>query len=887
MGIDLLQTKLFIPSAQPNLVPRAHLHTHLNRRLQQGSKLSLFSAPAGFGKTTLAANWLCKAGLHIAWLSLDEADDDPARFTAYLLATLRQHGLAMGEAVQEILAAPQPLPLDVLLTAIINDILSQPTPLALVLDDYHLLENPVIHQAMAFLIEHQPPPLHLVLITREDPPLPLARLRARQQMTEIRLADLRFSSEEIVVLLNDLMGLNLNSDHIKTLADRTEGWIAGLQLAALSMQGQKDVDAFVQSFAGSNRYILDFLLEEVFQQQSEQVQTFLLNTSILEKLTAPLCTVLIHEKSTRDFPSKSLPAQTILEQLEQANLFIIPLDADRRWYRYHHLFADLLHHRLRQENKNLTELHARAASWHAANGFPNEAIHHYLAADAWEPAADLITNQSDALLKRGENITLMRWVRSLPEDVILNRPELCLDCAWALALNSEIDQAETFLQVAEAAAVHDPAFYGGVLTAQIHIARARHDLPRTIALSQRALELIPADEHETRSVLNLNLGLACWQLGSLEAALDYLLAARTLALQTQNHHVALLAIGILGIIHATQGELSAAAANFQEALSWGGAYPASALIHSTQGAILYEWNRLSEAETQLRQAIDLAARSGNTEILSGAYRQLAFVEQAQGKDQAALAAVNKAIQCVGEMAPPHTQGRNTAARIRIALAQGDFETAALAVAQMPAAAASPFYLLLYLAPARLALAQGDKKTAASHLAVEYDTAAQAGWRYGQIEIRLLQALAAADEQSAAEFVADALIMGEQEGFIRTFLDHGEELIPFIHLSASRNITPNYAQKLLKAFGGQPSRADQVTKTTLQKDLVEPLTGRELEILRLLAAGQTNQEIAQAMIVSVNTVKSHLKNVYGKLGVNNRRAAVAQARVLGLIRSDGT
>ena len=385
--------------------------------------------------------------MQVAWLSLDEEDDDPTRFMDYLLAALQQQNLGTGEAVQGMLAAPQKPSPQTFLTAIINDLTNhpgQPNSLALVLDDYHLVENKTVHQALSFLIEHQPRQLHLVIITREDPPLPLARIRARQQMSEVRLSDLRFTNAEIALLLNERMGLNLNAQQIAALEDRTEGWVAGLQLAALSLQGRKDVDAFVRSFAGSNRYILDFLIEEVFQQQSPEVQTFLLRTAILEQLTAPLCDALVFKSETPKTTAQRSRSQIILEQLDQANLFIIALDEERQWYRYHHLFADLLRHRLRQENNNLPILHTKAADWHAANGFPNRAINHYLAAEAWEQAVDLIAVQSDPVLKRGENITLLRWVRRLPEAVIATRPELCLDCAWALALSGEIDQAEFF-----------------------------------------------------------------------------------------------------------------------------------------------------------------------------------------------------------------------------------------------------------------------------------------------------------------------------------------------------------------------------------------------------------------------------------------------------------
>ena len=801
MGSDLLQTKLFVPPIRPNLVPRPHLIEQLNQRLKLGSKLTLLSAPAGFGKTTLVTNWLHDSGLQIAWLSLDEGDNDPARFLSYIVAALQKTNIGINEAVQSMLVSPQRPTNELVIGALINDVSAKgaQSEFVLVLDDYHLIEDQSNHKALTYLIDHQPPQLHLVLISREDPPLHLSLLRGRGEITELRLADLRFTTQETSTLLNEVMGLSLNPAQIATLEARTEGWVSGLQLAALSMQGRSDVDGFVSSFAGSNRYILDYLIEEVFQQQPAEIQEFLLQTSILEQLTAPLCDTLF---SVKGQSSPNINSQKILEQLEKANLFIIPLDESRQWFRYHHLFADLLRHRLRLKKTDLAELHSKAGDWLAENGPVSKAIEHYLRASDWDNVVKLILEESDLLLKRGENATLVRWVSLLPEKVMQANPELCLNCAWALALSGQEDEAEALLQIVEASTDSNPALYGTLITAQIHIARARHDHPHTIELSQQALSIIPENEDEVRSVLNLNLGLALWQNGRTLEAQNALEKARHRAKLSKNHHAELLASGLLGTIQATLGNLQSATDLLHQTIESGASYPASALAYMELGMLQYEWNQLDEANQSLQQAILLAQQSGNIEILGNAYRSWAQLKQALGEDAEALNALETAINIAGESPPPLTRGRNAAACVKVYLAQGKLDEAKRCEKDMFPAAASSFYLLLHLAPARIYLVQGDKGTAAVHLDTQYEKANKAGWRYGQIEVRLLQALAAPTTDASVAFLGDALVMAQPEGFVRTFLDKGEELIPLLHLAASRNIASDYARRLLTAFGAE-------------------------------------------------------------------------------------
>jgi LuxR family maltose regulon positive regulatory protein len=652
-----------------------------------------------------------------------------------------------------------------------------------------------------------------------------------------------------------------------------------LQLAALSLRGQADVDHFLHSFAGSNRFILDYLIEEVFRQQPPEIRDFLLQTAVLEQLSAPLCAAIIDDGET------AAPAsQTMLERLEQANLFIIPLDDSRQWFRYHHLFGDLLRQRLRLEKGDAAVYHRRAGRWLEENGFPRRAVNHYLEASAWDQAAALIHAQSEYLLKHGENTTFLNWMQTLPDSVIQTHPGLSLDYAWALALSGQPDAADSFLQLAEEAFRDQPERYSEVLSAQIHVARIRQDLPQTIALSRRALSLIPATAYGSRCALSLNLGMAYWQSGQIFEAEGAFSEAQKMAQHAQNHHVRLLAIGFLSMAQAAQGRLHKAADLLHTALARAADSPANALPHLVQGALLYEWNQLEEAGAHLQKAITLAQRSGNSELVSSAYRQLALLLQTTGDHPAASTALTLAESAAGDNAPQITRARNQAVAVIIALAQNNLNTARRRAAQMEtAASASLFYAPLFLAPARLYLAQGNKPAAGDHLAVEYDKAVRSGWRYGQIEIRILQALAANSSNDALPYLADALTLAQAEGFLRIFLDKGKGLIPLLHLAAGKHALADYSRSLLAEFEGiahSPPRPDTPDLPTAS--LVETISEREIEVLQLLADSLTYQEIAQTMFVSVNTIKSHLKSIYGKLGVHNRREAVARARVLHLL-----
>jgi LuxR family maltose regulon positive regulatory protein len=889
VSYSLLTTKLYAPSVPPDLVPRPALIERLNGGLRH--KLTLISAPAGFGKTTLAAAWIHDVDRPVAWLSLDAEDDDPARFTSYLIAALQGVDERIGQAAQAMLHSPTPPPWAALLTALINEMAATPEPFILVLDDYHLIETLPIHRLLGFLLEHGPPQLHLVLLSREDPPLPLPRLRARRQMVEIRQRDLHFSPGETADFLQHAMGLDLPAQDVATLYRRTEGWIAGLQLAALSIRGSDDPAALIGSFAGSQRYVLDYFIEEVFGQQLPDVQEFLLRTSILDRFCAPLCEAVTGREDSRD----------LLLHLERANLFLVPLDAAREWYRYHRLFGDLLVHRLRLEHEEqLPELHRRASRWYADHGYPSDAVRHALSAEDWESASGLIVSGlSGALLSRGEVLTVRRWCRAFPEGELHTRPQLCLDYAWTLILTEQFDDAEPCLAVVEEAgqANGNRTWLGGVATARAHMARVRGDGAAALAFSERALALLPEDDLSSRSIVAVNLGIAQWYRGRLAEAEVALAEAQRAAHASGNAHVELAARLFATRIVVAQGKLGQAAARFRQIVEYGGRVPVVALALYGLSSLCYEWDQIDAAEDYVRQGIGLAEPGGSAELLAAGYGALGLIAQARGDAAASQAALDRAggfLEQAGD--PAVARSFHFACRTRAALMRGDLAAAALSAAEAPRpeqGGSFPEYLQLVANEAHLLLAQGQRDIAAERAAALYVMASHAGWRQVAIQALALQAVASADRDEALAFLGDALAAAEPEGYLRTFLDLGEPMRELLGAAATRGLVPDYARRLLAAFGApspavpaEPSSpvASRPSSTVGRPSfpLIEPLSERELEVLSLLAGGQTYREIAGALCVSVNTVKTHLKNVYGKLGVNDRRAAAAVAEELGLV-----
>jgi LuxR family maltose regulon positive regulatory protein len=868
----LLKTKLSIPLVRKDLVARPRLVEKLNAglRIEGGfaRKLTLVSAPAGSGKTTLIADWFDDIGLRSAWLSLDEGDNDPARLLAYLIAALQQVDPRIGLGAGAMLGSPQPPPGETVLTSVINDLAEISQPLILAADDYHVIQNPIVHRQVGFLLENQPAQIHLVILTREDPLLPISRLRSRGQLCEIRQKDLRFTRQETGEFLQRVMGLDLVVEDLDILQDRTEGWVTGLQLAAISMQGSADLHQFVLSFAGSHRYILDYLFEEIFSQQPAGMQDFMTKTSILDQLAADLCDFVIQKSDSR----------ARLEGLERANIFILPLDPSREWFRYYHLFRDLLRHQLHLREDTVPEnLHRRASMWFEAGGFLAEAIEHALAAGDWEATSRLIDKVSERMLKRGEVLTLIGWFKKIPGEVIAADPSLCLTFAWALLLASQFDAAEPLLEQASQMAKPESAFLGEVYAAQAYLARARGDDGDLIEKSQQALSLLPEADLVSRGNVALNLGLAYWHKGCLEEADQALREAQDISARVRNNYGLYAARIFIARTQATRGKLREPVDRYQELLEAGGMVPILALAYYDLSVIYYEWNRLQEAEDYLRRGLELSTRSGIVEFQNAGYIQRVFLALAQGDTAAALEAAEKS-NVLSRDYSSATRARSAACRVQLALAMGELEMAAHWADQVTGEVdAHSFYRFLCLTPSRLLIAGGRKQAALEELKACYERATQAGWGYAVIAIRVLQALAAGTVETALEYLGDALHLGQTEGFIRAFADAGEPLIPLLQEAALRGVLPEYVGQILSAMR-EAHHAPVATQSLLE----EPLSEREIEVLRLVTAGLSNREIAEKLIISTGTAKTHVHNIYGKLGVRNRTEAARRATELKLI-----
>ena len=878
VSVPILTTKLHIPLIRPQRVARPDLIERMNTGLSRDDGgftrvMTYVSAPAGYGKTTQVIDWLKSIpglGNAVAWLSLDQNDNDSTRFLATLIVAIQVIHPGFGGKTLGMLQSPQQPPAEVILATLINEIAAIPTPFILVLDDYHDIQDSTIHQQVTFLLENQPPCMHLVLVTREDPLLPLARLRAQGKMLEIRGDDLRFSSQECEVFLGDIMGVSLTSDQIGALVRRTEGWIVGLQLAALSLQGHINPAHFVADFTGSSRFILDYLVDEVYQRQSQKVRSFLLKTAILDQLCGPLCDAVAGDSNS----------QGILETLEQANLFIIPLDQSRTWYRYHRLFADLLLHRLRgKQTILLADLHNRASEWFEENGYPSQAIDHAISAGAWSHVGTLLLRVSTEMLKHGEVATLIRWYRAFPEEVLLGNPKLCFDYAWPLLLSGQYKEAAPLLDHVERAADDIPEFLGEVMAAQAYLARGQSDHERMVERSQRAMELLPETSLDSRGLVAINLGLAYWHMGQMQAAEKVLEEAFEAGRVTGNHYATLTALIFNGRVAAVRGQLGNAAKLARQAIAHGGEIPINALAHLDLSALYYEWDKLVESEQHIQSAIDLSQRGRNDEFLTACWMLSARLHQARGDLQEGRQALTQAHELVhtGKI-PPATAARVAAAQVRFSLAEGDLETALEWAHHIDDHSdCHNFLRFLGLTRVQLLIAQNDIQEAQDILHLLHEAAKADGWGYGLVAVRIWQALAADDQETALVYLTEALQQATHERFIRSFVDVGDELVPILIKAAQNGIEPSFVSEILSAMQGgkiSPSTPDQSA-------LVEVLSPRELEVLHLVAAGLSNRQIAAQLVISPGTAKTHVHNICGKLGVRNRTQAATKAKDLDL------
>jgi LuxR family transcriptional regulator, maltose regulon positive regulatory protein len=903
MSAPILATKLYIPPLRPNLVPRAGLIARLNEGLHR--KLTLIAAPAGFGKTTLASAWLAACERPAAWLSLDEGDSDPTRFLTHLVAALQTHAPAIGAGVVAALQSSQPPPAEAILTALLNDIAAAPDPFVLVLDDYHVIDARPIDQALAFLLDHLPPQLHLLITTREDPQLPLARLRVRDQVTEVRAVDLRFAPAEATAFLSQVMGLELSAEEVAALESRTEGWIAGLQLAALSMRGRDDIAEFVRAFAGDNRYVVDYLVEEVLQRQPEQVRSFLLQTAILDRLHGPLCDAVTgqQESSAR------------LEALHRGNFFVVPLDDKRHWYRYHHLFADVLSAHLMAEQPELVvTLHRRASAWYEQHGSAADAIRHALAAQDFARAASLVELAAPALIKRRQEATLLGWLRALPDELVRQRPVLSVDYVGALLSSGELESVEARLRDAErwlettadrharpdapaaAMVVVDQAEFrllpGSIAMYRAGQALALGNLPDTLTYARRVLDLAPEDDHVRRGAAAALLGLTFWASGDLAAA--HRSYAAGMAYLQRAGNIADVVGGTIALadIRIVQGRLHEAMHTYEQALQLAAAH-GEPLLRGT--ADMYVgMSELHRERDELHAATQHLLRSKeqgqHTGFSQNPYRwrvAMARIREAQGDLDGALGLLHEAEHLYVSDFYPNVRPV-AALKARVWVAQGRLgEACGWAREQGLSAQDGLSYLreFEHITLARLLLARSKLDPAdrslleAIGLLERLLQAADQGGRTGRvIEILALQALARqmqGDTPAALVPLARALALAEPENYVRMFVDEGSAMAALLEAAAQHGIAPSYVRRLLAALG----KAEHRTPAT--PTLVEPLSERELDVLRLLRSDLSGPEIARELVVSLNTLRTHTNNIYTKLGVNNRRAAVRRAEELEL------
>ncbi|MGG4439975.1 LuxR C-terminal-related transcriptional regulator [Brevibacillus fortis] len=878
MTIPIVTTKLYMPPPRLKIVTRHRLIEQLNEGLNR--KLTVISAPAGSGKTTLVSDWLASGDRPVAWISMDEGDNAPARFLTYLFTALQNIGPNIGSGIFPLLHSPQPLPIEWMITTLLREIMAIPNPFVLVFDDYHVLKTGPLDEAISFLLERMPPQMHLVMVTREEPRLPIARLRVRNQLNEVRASDLRFTYSEAAEFLEKVMGLELSPENIALLESRTEGWIAGLQVAALSMKEQKDVASFLQSFSGNHHFILDYLVEEVLTQQSASIQTFLLHTSILDRLSGPLCDAVFRQSHTS--------GQETLTYLERANLFVVPLDSERRWYRYHHLFADLLRQRLRsttgEGERIVGELHTHASIWYEDNGLEMEAFHHAVAAKDTSRAARLVEGERMPLLFRGGVVPVLDWLESLPHEELDARPALWVMYASALLMTGQMTGVEPKLLAAEKALQSfEPDAkardtIGHIAAIRATLAVSKHQSEVIMSEAKRALDYLHPDNLPVRTATTWSLGYAYHLHGNRTAASKAYHEALSISEKIGHFVITMMATLGLAKLQEADNQLQLAAETYQHVRKLAGEppLPAACEAHLGLARIFYEWNDLHRAEHYGQQSIQLASQLEQTDRGVAAQVFLARLKLAQGDASGAAAMIAKA----EHVARKHCfviQISSIAEVQVLLLLQQDNLTMAARLAQKHD---------LPILQARVLLAQGDSSAALAMLEPLLVQAEAKQLEDERLKTMLLLAVvwhAHGDRAKATQMVRDALVIAEPGGFIRSFVDEGIPMKMLLCEVAVHGEMPRYIEKLLTECKGEgPKGEGNSNQPRHAASLIEPLSERELEILHLIAKGLSNRDIAQQLFLALSTVKGHNRNIFDKLQVQRRTEAVARARQLGLL-----
>jgi LuxR family maltose regulon positive regulatory protein len=909
----ILRTKIQTPRLRPQRVERERLIQRL--RETAFARLTLVSAPAGFGKTTLLAAWAQDVGCPVAWLALDEADNALERFLRYLAAALDKAVPGSGAVALALLSVPQPLQPEAFISALINGLADFPNPLILVIDDYHLIATSSIHTALEFFLDHLPDCLRVVIAGRSDPPLSLARLRARGELVELRGADLRFTSAEAADFLNQVMGLRLTAEEVEAVETRTEGWIAGLQLAAISLQDRPDTERFLRVFTGSHRYVLDYLVEEVLRRQSEEIQQFLLQTSILERMCAALCAEVMGEARVVNGKKTALPnhqslistpaSSSILSYLERSNLFLVPLDDEGQWYRYHRLFADLLRFRLEQTQPDLLPgLHRRAAAWFERSQLPVEAVQHYLAAGDLAPAARLVEQDGQNLLAQGQVVRLMSWMDSLPPAVFDTLPRLHVMYAWGLITTGQLDLLDVHLdqakqklrkllagQMLPASDATPEEVFGQITSTRAIVATLKKDYREAIRLTNLALEAERKSGVDSgmSASLQIGLGVAYRAIGDTIRAEQAFAESAENSLAIHNYAVGITALCNRGDCWLEMGDLALTELCYRKALAVqeeiGALVPLTSLAYGGLSELAYERNDLDAALNLIRSAVQMDEQWGSPEIRTLNQARLARILMERGEIAAGWQALSHAEEMAREKPlNPFDQGILETFEVSLWLHYGKTDLVTAWLEQNPPGL--PAEITYFDEPKPLAtsevlvvlgLREGSPARLEQALALlepliqVMRSRGQNGWMIPALILHARASFALGRPDQALAQLEDALQLAAPQGYLRTFTHQAQDLAEILRLARPTTRCPEYVDRLLAAFPAPPPQ------TAAQPETGGLLSPRELEVLRLVVRGLSNTQIADQLVLAPGTVKRHLHNIFEKLDVTTRPQAIAKAR----------